>query len=220
MGGALLTLLHFVLLSSTFLLIFGLVLGLFGLSDFGLLFTLRQLFGRDEPSQHLPLSGQIFVTILAAALVAVVEGGFRVAVRRIAATSVRRAVRRITVGVTTGVTTGAAGVTLRAPGGGILGTSCLAGLAGRVCGFLFRLEILGVGTQLRQVVGVELVALLHLGAKGVEGLRFVLWQLVALGLLLLDFGVSFLNVVFQCANGFHKLLRRTTIRFHLGAELF
>ena len=31
-------------------------------------------------------------------------------------------------GVTTGVTTGAAGVTLRAPGGGILGTSCLAGL--------------------------------------------------------------------------------------------
>ena len=30
--------------------------------------------------------------------------------------------------VTTGVTTGAAGVTLRAPGGGILGTSCLAGL--------------------------------------------------------------------------------------------
>mmetsp|Transcript_127498 Transcript_127498/g.302959 ORF Transcript_127498/g.302959 Transcript_127498/m.302959 type:complete len:308 (+) Transcript_127498:1936-2859(+) len=217
MGGPGLALLGLVLLAGALLLLLSLVLVHFGLGCFCLLLALGQLLGGNEPPEHLPLAHQILIALRVAvsALFAAVKG---VGVAACAAVAARVGVR-IAVGAGAG---GGVGIRVRVRGAGAGGRrTLLAGGVG-VVGILLllRLEVVGVVPELLQIVAVGLVALLHLGAEGVEGLGLVLRELHALLLPLLNLPVGLLDVVLERTDGFDELLGRPSLRLDLVAELF
>mmetsp|Transcript_127499 Transcript_127499/g.302966 ORF Transcript_127499/g.302966 Transcript_127499/m.302966 type:complete len:263 (+) Transcript_127499:1936-2724(+) len=197
-------------LSVSLLLLLRLVLCLLGFCPLGLSLTLGKLLRRDEPSEHLPLTNQILVSIT---------------IRRV---GLSRAVEAIGVGIracAAGVR-GVIGVTVRVrargiraggAGGGVRGAAPLAfvaGLARRVTGFglLVRLEVIRIVPQLLQVIGKGLVALLHLGTQGVERLVLALLELDSLLLLFL---VLLLYIVLQATDGLDEGFGRTAVLLHL-----